>query len=474
MTRHEIIDETSSASPDGQLDGGGVRLVGQTSRKAFQAERNLDGMFGEESPRQFVAGPNNLWVAPELAEKMPAADARPPPRLVVDVSGQIEQQQKTDFVRWFARWFNWRPSLPVSALFELENYLRVAIEKKVAPADRRELSSWATTTRKAAEKILRFINKAPPSHKAKEDEADGWGRAIEWMRRVRLSEERRLYYLFQDEPIQFRCENSQFDDCLTIISDVRANPAKNLTSELDPHKDRFVADLERIRGLAKAYASNRLTGWLRKNRMWSAQAVCALIVFEASERPNTFALRLALSVNFAPLSHGEEHRLRIIEKWSAELLCTLIIMAGFAWCDPSRWSRPLSTVDTEVLRLRKPAGGPAHDRPDDDAHEFWIGYINAAKRAPRMVWSAVLGSTPAGRMILEAIPENIASMPRSERGAWYGAPQTTDAQWVVKVKRQMLDCLRDGRANSAVDLAREFNLRSTLAERLFKELQEEL
>jgi hypothetical protein len=204
---------------------------------------------------------------------------------------------------------------------------------------------------------------------------------------------------------------------------------------------------------------------------------------EASERPNTFALRLALGLSFAPLSHGEEHRLRMIEKWSAELLCTLIIMAAFAWRDPSRWSRPLCLVDTEVLARVAEAcegfwvlvGGPAHDGPDDDAHEFWIGYINASKRAPRMVWSAVLGSTPAGRMILQAIPENtITSMPRSERRAWYEAPQTIDAEWVVKVKSQMLECLRDGRASSAVDLAREFNLRSTLAERLFKELEEEL
>jgi hypothetical protein len=217
--------------------------------------------------------------------------------------------------------------------------------------------------------------------------------------------------------------------------------------------------------------------------MWSAYSVCALIVAEALERPDTFTLRLALSLNLAPLSNGEEHRLRIIEKWSAELLCTLTIMAAFAWRDPSRWSHPVSTVETEELATVAEAcegfwvlaGGPAHDGPDDDTHEFWIGYVNAAKRAPRTVWSVVMGSTPAGRIILQAIPEvTITSTPRSERRAWYGAPQTADAQWVVKAKSQMLECFRDGRANSAADLAREFNLRSTLAERLFKELQEEL
>jgi hypothetical protein len=229
---------------------------------AFQTERNLilDGMFGEESASQFVAGPNNLWVAPELAAEMPAVDKRQPPCLAADVSGQIEQQQKNDFVRWFARWFNWHPSPPVSALFELENYLRVAVEKKVSSADRRELSSWATMTRKAAEKILRFINRAPPSHKAKEDEADKLRRAIAWMRRVRGDDEKRLYYLFQDEPILFRCENRQFDDCLTVICDVQTNTTKNLTSELGLHKARFISDLERIRDLARAYSSNRPEG----------------------------------------------------------------------------------------------------------------------------------------------------------------------------------------------------------------------
>jgi hypothetical protein len=461
MTSHHIMDETCSASSVDQSDGenssngGGVRLLARTS---FQTERNLilDAMFDEESPGQSVVGPEDLWVDPELVEKFPKRDAlQQRPLLLVDVrSGQIEQQQKTDFVRWFARWFTGHPSPPVSALFELENHLRIAIEKQVPPADRRELLSWATTTRKAAEKILRFINKAPPSHKAKEDEADGWGRAIEWMRRVRRSEERRLYYLFQDEPIQFQCENSQFDDCLTIVSNVHANTVKNLTTELDPHKDHFVADLERIRSLAKAYSSSRLAGWLRKNRMWSGQAVCALIVFEASERPNTFALRLALGLNFAPLSHGEEHRLRMIEKWSAELLCTLTTLASFAWRDSSITDRfvsckndanplrPIRSLDIDDVVLAEAcegfwvsAGGPAHDGSDDDAHEFWIGYINAAKRAPRMVWNAVLGSTPAGRIILQAIPEGtITSMPRSVRRVWYGAPQTvsTDAQWVSK------------------------------------------
>jgi hypothetical protein len=104
--------------------------------------------------------------------------------------------------------------------------------------------------------------------------------------------------------------------------------------------------------------------------------------------------------------------------------------------------RPIRSLDIDDVVLAEAcegfwvsAGGPAHDGSDDDAHEFWIGYINAAKRAPRMVWNAVLGSTPAGRIILQAIPEGtITSMPRSVRRVWYGAPQTvsTDAQWVSK------------------------------------------
>jgi hypothetical protein len=223
--------------------------------------------------------------------------------------------------------------------------------------------------------------------------------------------------------------------------------------------------------------------------------VCALIVIEASERPNTFALRLALGVNLGPLVHWEEQRLRIIEKWSAELLCTLITLASFAWRDSSitdrfvscknyaNPSKPIRSLDTDDVVFAEAcegfwmsAGGPPHDGTDDEAHKFWMGFISAAKRAPRIVWSAVLGSTPAGRMILQVIPEGtITSMPRSERRAWYEAPQTVsiDAQWVVKVKSQMLECLRAGRAGTAAELARELNLVTSLAERLLRELEKE-
>jgi hypothetical protein len=69
MTSQYIIDETSSASSDGQLDGqdssdGGVRLLARTNRTAFQIERNLvlDRMFGEEGPRRSVVSPAELKV----------------------------------------------------------------------------------------------------------------------------------------------------------------------------------------------------------------------------------------------------------------------------------------------------------------------------------------------------------------------------------------------------------------------------
>jgi hypothetical protein len=474
----------------------------------------------EESPRPFVAGPMEPLVDPAMVGEIPSTDTRSPPCLHVDVSWQIEQQQAPDFARWFTGHSSPSDNLAM-ALANNSNYLRVAISKQRHAPARRKLEPRIIAVQKAAKEVLRFVRKLTPSHKAQAKQDKKWRAAIKNLGCLHENPEV-LYGLFLGEPIQFRCEDSEFIACLRIVDTVRNNPSKDPSAELASYEDRFIADLELIVNLAEAYKS--LLKKPLKNRMTATP----------SER--------------AP-HHGEEQRLKDARTWSSELYCAGIILAAFAWRDPhfdwpcEKWE---ACEDFWIA-----SGGPAHDGADDDAYKVWSRYLNAAKRTVGGVWRIVerdfgpslfrsfdepvsipkslrdnsvcrkgckktRKSNRGDLVTLQEAKSFIAKLPETERekkawrdaiaavddasigvkptrfargrlerafdtpddpvSSWYDLASSNESlhpPWVTTVKNQLLEYLRADGSDAVDELARKFNLKPTLAKQLLHELVQE-
>jgi hypothetical protein len=371
-----------------------ARLIARSQRllEAEDRKRNLDRLFGKTDPQAPVTSPSELWVEPELLEEVSSAENKEPQPLRVD-DWHARHVSDADFARCFTGHSS-PPDDFVRALSNSSNYLRVAISKQRHRPARRELKPRLIAVQKAAKEVLRFVRKKKPPHKAQAKQDKKWRAAMEDLGCLPHDPEV-LYGLFLEQPIRFRCEDSEFIACLTIVDTVRNNPSKDPSAELASYEDRFIADLELIANLAEAYKSS-LEKPL-KNRMTATP----------TER--------------AP-HHGEEQRLKDARTWSPKLYCAAIVLAASAWSEP-RFDWPYKKWEAcEDLWIAR--GGPAHDGKNVDAHDVWNRYLNAAKRTVGGIWRLVerdFGPSPF-RSFDEpvAIPERL----RDKSVSWKGRKRT--------------------------------------------------
>jgi hypothetical protein len=450
LTISEFANGVASGVPELETED-----IGTAKNPILDERRSriLDAMFGENSPTQLVRSPRELLIDSELIEEKAAANERELPVLRVDISWQTQQQQATDFVRWLTG----KPSPSealVSNISEMQEHLRTAIKKHVRPAVRRELSPRIVAIGKASRDVLRSINKTLPHERTEEQRWRLHRATIELAQMI--EDEELLLYLFQREPVRLRCEKTHFKACLAIVEASICGLQSHRALDLGQNGAGFVADLQLIQNLAAEYKTTKPEGWLGKNKMWSAELLRMLILVRAVERRDALTLRFCLNVNAAPQSNYEEHRRRIMEKWSAELLCAFMILEAVG---SGEWPIVGSTGVADACEdFLFSAGGSSHDGVDDEVNKFWTPYINAAERAPRRVRDAVLGSTTEGPTV------------RHLGRPWRYSSSEMDSDWVVKIKKQILECLRFGRTTSIGGIANAFNLRLDFTDRLVREL----
>jgi hypothetical protein len=508
---------------------GAVMKIGELANEVVQnpipderRSRILDAMFGEKSPCGPVIRPENLLVGPELAKKMPAREkSERLPCLVVGVSRKNnEQQQATDFARWFTGHSS-PPDNFVKALSNSSNSLRIAISKPRHPPARRNLKPRIIAVQKAAKEVLRYVHKLAPPHKAQGGQDRKWHTAIKELGCLPNNPEV-LYGLHAGASFLFRCKDSEFIVCLKIADTARNNPSKDLSAEVAACEDRFIADLELIVNLAEAY----------KN-------------FE-KKRPQN---RMTAIPSGAATHRWEEQRLREARTWSPELFCAGIILAAIDWRDqPFIW--PCEKWEAcEDFWIAN--GGPPHNGSNDDACELWSKYLNAAKRTVGGVWRPVerhfghvrfrsfdepipipkslrddcvhrkgfkktrksnrvdLATLEEAKKFIDKLPETQrekkawqdakvavdhasigAKSTRFARGRlerafnepddptspWYDPALSNESvhpEWVTTVKNQLLEYASAGGSDTVNELARRFNVRPTLAKQLLHELAEE-